>query len=516
MPSAREPQANGVDRISSTNSVIERDQSQWIFTPAELQRSPSILDGLPVAQELANRQKGVNFIVQVGIMLKLPQLTLATASVYLHRFFMRHGMQQPNKPGLHHYSVAATALFLATKVEENCRKMRELVVACCRVAQKNPNLVVDEQNKEYWKWRDTILHNEDLLLEALCFDLQLEQPYRILFDFLQYYGVEHNKILRNTSWAFLNDSHITTMCLLHSPRIIAGTALYVGLRLAGITLSDDEQGRSWWEHLDLDIFEIQRACNLMFEVYQDPALPRRAAPEAYQKEDDMAIFERTRSFLSPRPDYSPSTSARSTSQGIKRDRTEAEGGQSEEWGGPSVPEEQNAENAPPSPKRQRRGSNASTDVKEQPNSRTPPAPNGSRVPEQKTENSDDVQQRIDSIVNASNPTSNQHSRQPSLTRRPSSQQQWQDPPPLRRPDSSSNWQRPPSANSNVDRPTIDRTLSREDQPGSRQDHLDSRPSVDRRPSHDGRPKGRQEQFIARRDEVDDADKADYGSEEGEL
>ena len=126
---------------------------------------------MPAAQELANRQKGVNFITQVGIMLKLPQLTLATASVYLHRLFMRQKMQTEKSPGLHHYSAAATALFLATKVEENCRKMRELVVACCRVAQKQPNLVVDEQNKEYWKWRDTILHNEDVLLEALCFDL---------------------------------------------------------------------------------------------------------------------------------------------------------------------------------------------------------------------------------------------------------------------------------------------------------------------------------------------------------
>jgi Cyclin, N-terminal domain len=61
-------------------------------------------------------QKGVNFITQVGMLLKLPQLTLATASVYLHRFFMRHFMVDlPNRPGLHHYAIAATALFLATK-----------------------------------------------------------------------------------------------------------------------------------------------------------------------------------------------------------------------------------------------------------------------------------------------------------------------------------------------------------------------------------------------------------------
>jgi protein BUR2 len=47
---------------------------------------------MDIIQEQSNRSKGVNFITQVGMLLKLPQLTLATASVYLHRFFMRHFM----------------------------------------------------------------------------------------------------------------------------------------------------------------------------------------------------------------------------------------------------------------------------------------------------------------------------------------------------------------------------------------------------------------------------------------
>lgn len=494
MPSFRESSSNGFDRNTAERTTIERDQSQWLFTSSELLRSPSIVEGLPVAQELANRQKGVNFITQVGILLKLPQLTLATASVYLHRFFMRHAMQQPNKPGLHHYSVAATALFLATKVEENCRKMKELVVACCRVAQKQPNLVVDEQNKEYWKWRDTILHNEDLLLEALCFDLQLEQPYRILFDLLQYYGIQDNKVLRNTSWAFLNDSHITTMCLMHSPRMIAGAALYVGLRLAGVSLPDDDHGRPWWEHLDLDILEMQNACNLMFDMYQNPGLPRVGAKEAYQKEADMATFEKTRSILSPRPDRSPTRSVSSVSQGIKRDRAEVNGGQSEEWGGPSASREQNAEDPLPSPKRPRLESTDSGAAQEQAESRVPPTMNGSRIPEPRKDKQDDVQQRIDEIVNASTPGIDQHSRQPSLTRRPSSQQLFPERPPTRQSDSSSTWQRPPSANSNVD----------------------IRPSVNRRSSKEDRPQSRQEQHNGQPQDADEADQVDYGSEEGEV
>jgi protein BUR2 len=269
------------------NEVLLRAQSQWLFTPSELLRTPSILDGLSPAQEHSNRSKGVNFITQVGILLKLPQLTLATASVYLHRFYVRHSMVDlPSRPGLHHYAIAATSLFLATKVEENCRKMKELVVACCRVAQKQPNLVVDEQNKEYWRWRDTILVNEDLLLEALCFDLQLEHPYRVLFDILCYYNVHDNKRLRNAAWAFVNDSNLTTLCLLFPARTIAAAALYAAAKHTDVAFPDDEWSRPWWEHLGLDIVELRRACDVLAEAYEENPLPRQGEKGLYVKEED--------------------------------------------------------------------------------------------------------------------------------------------------------------------------------------------------------------------------------------
>jgi protein BUR2 len=269
-----------------SNEVLLRAQSQWLFTSSELLRTPSILDGLSPAQEHSNRSKGVNFITQVGILLKLPQLTLATASVYLHRFYMRHSMVDlPSRPGLHHYAIAATALFLATKVEENCRKMKELVVACCRVAQKQPNLVVDEQNKEYWRWRDTILVNEDLLLEALCFDLQLEHPYRILFDMLCYYNVQDNKRLRNAAWAFVNDSNLTTMCLQFTARTIAAAALYAAAKHTEVAFPDDEWDRPWWEHLGLDIVDLRKACSVLAEAYEENPLPRQGEKGLYVREN---------------------------------------------------------------------------------------------------------------------------------------------------------------------------------------------------------------------------------------
>ena len=399
-----------------------------------------------MSQERANRAKGVNFVTQVGILLKLPQLTLATASVYLHRFYMRHSMVDlPGRPGLHHYAIAATALFLATKVEENCRKMRELVVACCRVAQKQPNLVVDEQSKEYWKWRDTILHNEDLLLEALCFDLQLEQPYRVLFDFLCYYGVQDDKNLRNVSWAYLNDSNLTIMCLLFPASVVAGSALYAAARFTRVSLPDDERGRPWWEHLGLKINDMTEAVNIMADAYGNSTLPRQGQKEVYVK-DDGTQSDSTRLASSPNFAPSPARSLGTESQGVKRERDENVNGPREVENGVASPRRSQIESSQwqqngevRSPKRQRR------EVSMDGTGEDRPAAVSNQVPSQPlpfdSEDVDEIQQRIDEIVNASNnQTSFAH---PPLSRRASQRQQWAGPS-QRRPSSTSNRHGPPS------------------------------------------------------------------------
>ena len=170
--------------------------------------------------------------------------------------------------GQHYYSVAAATLFLATKVEEDCRKIKELVVACVKVAQKNPNLVVDEQDKEFWRWRDTILSLEDVLLETLCFDLSVTTPYKTLISYLHYLGYENDKKLRNTAWAILNDSSMTMMCLVFESSIIAASALYAAARHCGIKFLDGQDGRPWWERLGVELREVKKGVNFLAEGYE--------------------------------------------------------------------------------------------------------------------------------------------------------------------------------------------------------------------------------------------------------
>ncbi|KAF2723041.1 cyclin-like protein [Polychaeton citri CBS 116435] len=257
-------------RPKSPNRVLAEADAQWLFTEAELANTPSIQDGMPPAEERDLRSKGVNFIIQVGLLLKLPQLTLSTAAIFFQRFLMRASLKRERDgiPKLHHYQTAATALFLATKVEESCRKMKDLILACCRVAQKNPNLIIDEQSKDWWRWRDCILHNEDVLLEVLCFDLTVDSPHRQLFELLKYYGVEHNKKVRNAAWGFVTDSNNTQLCLLHNSRTIAVASLYAACRFYEVQLADDSRGRPWWKTQKVELSDVRQAVEYMCRNYE--------------------------------------------------------------------------------------------------------------------------------------------------------------------------------------------------------------------------------------------------------
>ena len=102
-PKARPPQEQMVIMASE-------DSSQWLFTEAELAHTPSVLDGLPMLEERCRRAKGVNFILQAGMILKLPMITIGTASVFFHRLYMRKSMIE-ERGGIHHYVRAGPFLF---------------------------------------------------------------------------------------------------------------------------------------------------------------------------------------------------------------------------------------------------------------------------------------------------------------------------------------------------------------------------------------------------------------------
>jgi protein BUR2 len=99
-----------------SDETKRRQEAQWLFTQEELDNPPSVRDGMALEDERERRGKGVTFIQQVGMMVKLPQMTISTAAVFMHRFMMRHSLKaRDNRKAFHHYvrcfGDSANALF---------------------------------------------------------------------------------------------------------------------------------------------------------------------------------------------------------------------------------------------------------------------------------------------------------------------------------------------------------------------------------------------------------------------
>lgn len=174
-------------------------------------------------------------------------------------------------------NIAATALFLANKTEENCRKTKDIIIAVAKVAQKNAKLIVDEQSKEYWRWRDSILMFEEVMLENLTFDLMIESPHFKLYDFLGQLQVIHNKNLRHAAWAFCNDSCLTILPLLMDARDIAIAAIFFSSTFTGERI-EDLNGDAWWKALNGNEDHCAKAIQVLKEFYIENPLRKQENP----------------------------------------------------------------------------------------------------------------------------------------------------------------------------------------------------------------------------------------------
>ncbi|KAL2023251.1 hypothetical protein VTK56DRAFT_3374 [Thermocarpiscus australiensis] len=275
---------------SSPQQAPQPRPDQWFFTPDEVASTPSIIDGLSLAEERLRRAKGVNFIYQAGILLDLPQVTLWVAGVFFHRFYMRYSMVE-EKGGIHHYNIAATALFLANKTEENCRKTKDIIIAVAKVAQKNTKFVIDEQSKEYWRWRDSILAYEELMLETLTFDLMVGNPYMRLYEALGRLDLAHHKALRDSAWAFCNDACLTVLPLLLPARDVAIAAIFFASTVTREKI-DDVRGEPWWRFLRGSEANTVRAVAVMTDFYRENPLRKQDARLAGSPEFNLESTRR--------------------------------------------------------------------------------------------------------------------------------------------------------------------------------------------------------------------------------
>uniref|UniRef100_A0A672MZY2 Cyclin-T1-like n=1 Tax=Sinocyclocheilus grahami TaxID=75366 RepID=A0A672MZY2_SINGR len=123
---------------------LSLNNNKWYFTREQIENSPSRRAGLDPDKELSYRQQAANLLQDMGQRLNVSQLTINTAIVYMHRFYMIQSFTR-----FHRNVIAPAALFLAAKVEEQPRKLEHVIKvthACLNPQDPSPDTRSDVSN----------------------------------------------------------------------------------------------------------------------------------------------------------------------------------------------------------------------------------------------------------------------------------------------------------------------------------------------------------------------------------
>ncbi|KAM6935022.1 cyclin-T2a isoform 2-T2 [Xenentodon cancila] len=220
--------------------------SKWYFTREQLENTPSRRCGVEPDRELSYRQQAANLIQDMGQRLNVSQLTINTAIVYMHRFYMHHSFTK-----FHRNIISPTTLFLAAKVEEQPRKLEHVikVAHACLNPQEPP---LDTKSNAYLQQAQELVILESIVLQTLGFEITIDHPHTDVVKCTQL--VRASKDLAQTSYFMATNSlHLTTFCLQYKPTVIACVCIHLACKWSNWEIPVSTDGKHWWEYVDSSV-----------------------------------------------------------------------------------------------------------------------------------------------------------------------------------------------------------------------------------------------------------------------
>ncbi|XP_058217693.1 cyclin-T1-3-like isoform X2 [Rhododendron vialii] len=213
------------------------DGGRWYFSRKEIEDdSPSRLDGIDMKKETYLRKSYCTFLQDLGMRLKVPQVTIATAIIFCHRFFHRQSHAKNDRR-----TIATVCMFLAGKVEETPRPLKDVILVSYEIIHKKDPAAVQriKQKEVYEQQKELILLGERVVLATLGFDLNVHHPYKPLVEAIKKFKVAQNA-LAQVAWNFVNDGLRTSLCLQFKPHHIAAGAIFLAAKFLKVKLPHDE------------------------------------------------------------------------------------------------------------------------------------------------------------------------------------------------------------------------------------------------------------------------------------
>ncbi|CAH9143832.1 unnamed protein product [Cuscuta epithymum] len=235
----------------------------FYLTDEQLMNSPSRRDGIDEATETTLQIYGCDLIQESGILLKLPQAVMATGQVLFHRFYGKKSFARFNVK-----RVAASCVWLASKLEECPRKARQVLIVFHRLECRRENLPIehlDTSSKKYLDLRADLIRAERHLLKEMGFICHVEHPHKFISNYIA--TLEMPDELRQEAWNLANDSLRTTLCVRFKSEVVACGVVYAAARRFQVPLPENPP---WWKAFDADKAGIDEVCRVLAHLYNLP------------------------------------------------------------------------------------------------------------------------------------------------------------------------------------------------------------------------------------------------------
>ncbi|XP_022116311.2 cyclin-L1 [Pieris rapae] len=224
--------------------------------------TPSQADGLDIETEIDLRVLGCEMIQTAGILLKLPQVAMATGQMYLQRFyysksFVRYPME----------TTAMGSIYLASKVEEKPCRIRDVINVFHHIkqvrAQKPISPLIVDLN--YIELKNQVIKAERRILKELGFCVHVKHPHKLIVVYLQLLQYEKNKALMQMAWNYMNDALRTDVFMRFPPETIACACIFLTARKIGLPLPNNPH---WFLLFKVTEEEIREICVRILQLYK--------------------------------------------------------------------------------------------------------------------------------------------------------------------------------------------------------------------------------------------------------